>query len=156
MYCSYLLVSPFNQWTRNPKVESLLAAEYFSSRLKGCKYCTISQAFPVTPPVHKVPDRFGAFPIEILISFSFGRDLYLPSMRLHVYAFLPGTQFDQWAKTLFNPSSTKPFGTHTFYQGRGGRTDPPAISETVAPMNVKFCRVLETPLKVSEMLKLFT
>ena len=27
---------------------------------------------------------------------------------------------------------------------------------TVAPMNVKFCRALETPLKVSEMLKLFT
>ena len=81
-----LLVSPFNQWTRNPKVESLLAAEYFSSRLKDCKYCTISQIFPVTPPVHKVPDPFGAFPMEILISLSFGRDLYLPSMGLSVYA----------------------------------------------------------------------
>ena len=33
---------------------------------------------------------------------------------------------------------------------------PPAISKTVAPMNVKFCRILETPLKVLEMLKLFT
>ena len=40
--------------------------------------------------------------------------------------------------------------------GGGGRADLPAISETVALMNVKFCRVLETPFKVSEMLKLFT
>ena len=31
-----------------------------------------------------------------------------------------------------------------------------AISETVAPMTVKFCRVLESPLKGLEMLKLFT
>ena len=54
-----------------------------------------------------------------------------------------------------NPSFAKPFGTHTFYQG--GRADPPpSYLKTVAPMNVKFCRVLETPLKVLEMLKLFT
>ena len=38
-----------------------------------------------------------------------------------------------------------------FTKGGGGRADPPAISKTVAPMNVKFCSVLETPLKVSEM-----
>ena len=37
-----------------------------------------------------------------------------------------------------NPSFTKPFGTHTFYQGGGGSSQPPAISKTVAPMNVKF------------------
>ena len=45
-----------------------------------------------------------------------------------------------------------------FTQGRGGRgsSRPPAISKTVAPMNVRFCRVLETPFKVSEMFKLFT
>ena len=43
-----------------------------------------------------------------------------------------------------------------FTKGGGGRADPPAISKTVAPMNLKFCRVLETPLKVLEMLKLFT
>ena len=30
------------------------------------------------------------------------------------------------------------------------------MSKTVAPMNVKFCRVLETPLNVLIMLKLFT
>ena len=37
--------------------------------------------------------------------------------------------------------------------GGGRRADPsPAISETVAPMNMKFCRVLETPLKVLETL----
>ena len=52
-----------------------------------------------------------------------------------------------------------PFGTpHLLPRGGGGdRADPPpAISETVDPMNVKFCRVLETPLKVLEMLRLFT
>ena len=43
-----------------------------------------------------------------------------------------------------------------FTQGGGFRADPPAISETVVPMNVKFCGILETPLKVLEMLKLFT
>ena len=57
----------------------------------------------------------------------------------------------------FNPSFTSPFGTHIFYQGGSSRhTPPPAISKTVGPMNVKFCRILETPLKVLEMLKLFT
>ena len=64
-----------------------------------------------------------------------------------------------------NLSFTKPFGTHTFYQGGGGggggggdgSSGPPqAISETVDPMKVKFFRVLETPLKILEMLKLFT
>ena len=39
---------------------------------------------------------------------------------------------------------------------KGVEPTPPAISKTVAPMNVKFCRVLETLLKVLEMLKLFT
>ena len=33
--------------------------------------------------------------------------------------------------------------------------DPPALSKAVAPMSVRFCGVLETPLKVLEMLKLF-
>ena len=58
-----------------------------------------------------------------------------------------------------NPSFTKLFGTHTFYQGgrgEGGGPCPPAISNTVAPMKVKFCRVFETSLNVSGMLKLFT
>ena len=49
----------------------------------------------------------------------------------------------------------KPFGTHTFYWGGGGGNHP-AFSKIVSIMNVKFCRVLETPLKVLEMLKLFT
>ena len=46
-----------------------------------------------------------------------------------------------------NPSFTKPFGTHTFYEeerrgggGGGSRT----ISKTFVTMNVKFCKVLET------------
>ena len=47
------------------------------------------------------------------------------------------------------------FGTHTLYQegggGGGGSTGPPAISKTVSPMNVKFCRILETSLNVLEM-----
>ena len=61
------------------------------------------------------------------------------------------------ALLIINPSFSKPFGTHTFYQGGGGGSSrPPAISKTVAPMKLKFCRVLETPLKVLEMLKLFT
>ena len=57
--------------------------------------------------------------------------------------------------TLPFPSLLVPTYPHLL-QGGGGRADPPAISKTVAPMNVKFCRVLETPLKVLEMLKLFT
>ena len=56
--------------------------------------------------------------------------------------------------TNFNPSFTKPFGTHTFYEGESART--PGISEIIAPMNVKLCRVSETPLNVLEMLKLLT
>ena len=64
----------------------------------------------------------------------------------------------EWRATLsvfsslgihFNPSFTKPFGTHTFYQLESAGL--PAISETVAPMNVKFCRVLETSLNILEM-----
>ena len=49
---------------------------------------------------------------------------------------------------------TKPFGTHTVYQGGwgggGGRPDP-TISKTVVPMNIKCFMVLETSLKVLEM-----
>ena len=41
----------------------------------------------------------------------------------------------------------KPFGTHIFYR-RGGA----GISKPVVPINMKFCRVLETSLNVSEML----
>ena len=37
-----------------------------------------------------------------------------------------------------------------FTKGGGGSARPPAISKTVVPMNMKFCRVLETPLKVLE------
>ena len=64
--------------------------------------------------------------------------------------------FIEHKSSFLNSSFTKPCGTHTFYQGGGGGTGPPAISETVALMNLKFCKVLETPLKVLEMLKLFT
>ena len=38
---------------------------------------------------------------------------------------------------------------------KGGSARPPAISKTVAPINLKFCRVLETSFNVVEMLKLF-
>ena len=45
----------------------------------------------------------------------------------------------------------------TPYTNRGGGSaGPPAILKTIAPMNVKFCRVLETFLKVLEMSKLST
>ena len=63
-------------------------------------------------------------------------------------------------KLKLNPSFTKPFGTHTLYQGGGGgggvQPDPLAISKTIAPMNMKYCKVLETSLNSLEMLKLFT
>ena len=53
------------------------------------------------------------------------------------------------------PLPIKPFGSHTLYQE--GLAGPPAISKTIAPMNVKFCRVLETSNRdVLKMLKLFT
>ena len=43
-----------------------------------------------------------------------------------------------------------------FYSKEGGRPEPPAISKTVTLMKVKFFRILETPLNILEMLKLFT
>ena len=54
-----------------------------------------------------------------------------------------------------NPSYTKLFRTHTLYQG-GIRTPPPppTISSTFSCTNVKFCKVLEIPFKVSENKKL--
>ena len=39
---------------------------------------------------------------------------------------------------------------------KGGQPDPPAISRTVVPMNMKFCMVLETSLNMLAMLKLLT
>ena len=33
--------------------------------------------------------------------------------------------------------------------------DPPATLKTVVPMNVRFCRVLDIPLNVLQVLKLF-
>ena len=57
--------------------------------------------------------------------------------------------------TLPLPSLLAPF-TKGGGGGGGGTSRPPAILKTIAPMNMKFCRVLETPLKVLEMLKLFT
>ena len=39
--------------------------------------------------------------------------------------------------------------------GGGVRMDPNAISKTVSSMNLQFCRILETFIKVSEMLRLF-
>ena len=38
----------------------------------------------------------------------------------------------------------------------GGAAGPPVISTTVAPMNLKFCRALETCFNVLKMFKLFT
>ena len=54
-----------------------------------------------------------------------------------------------------NPSCTKPFGTHTLYQG-GTNRPPSSYLKNCCPHEPEFCRVLETPLKVLEMLKLFT
>ena len=56
-----------------------------------------------------------------------------------------------YIETLINPSCTKPFGTHTIYQG--GWLDPPAISKTIVPMNMTFFKVLQPSLNV---LKFFT
>ena len=41
-------------------------------------------------------------------------------------------------------------------KGAGGRPDLLGISKTVAPMNLKFCRVSETSFNILEMLTLFT
>ena len=55
-----------------------------------------------------------------------------------------------------NPSYTKLFWTHTLYQGGGGgggeRRAPghPTISPTLGCTNVKLCKVLEIPFRVSE------
>ena len=40
--------------------------------------------------------------------------------------------------------------------GGGVSRNPPAISKTVAAMNMKFCMGLETSLNISEMLKFLT
>ena len=55
----------------------------------------------------------------------------------------------------------KPFLFQAFWYPhlflRGGQAKPPQLSQKpLPPINVKFCRILETPLKVLEMLKLFT
>ena len=42
-----------------------------------------------------------------------------------------------------------------YNKGGGCQLDPPAISKTVVPMNMKFRMVLETSLNVPEMLKFF-
>ena len=44
----------------------------------------------------------------------------------------------------------------TPYTNGGGLAGPPIILKTFAPMNVKFCRVLETHFNVLGMLKLFS
>ena len=53
-----------------------------------------------------------------------------------------------------NPSYTKLFRTHTLYQGGAGGGGViwtyPTISSTLGCTNVKFCKVLEIPFKISE------
>ena len=56
--------------------------------------------------------------------------------------------------TLSLPSRLVPT-TFTKGGGGGGSAGPLAISKTVVPVNVKFCRVLETPLNFLEILNLF-
>ena len=57
---------------------------------------------------------------------------------------------------FINSSCTKP-KTHTLHRGGGGGVGrTPATSKTLAPMNLKFCRVLETSFNILEILKLFT
>ena len=51
--------------------------------------------------------------------------------------------------TLLVPSLLVPIP----YTKGGGAARSPAISKTLAPMNLKFCRVLETSFKILEMLK---
>ena len=48
-----------------------------------------------------------------------------------------------------DPSFSKLFGTHTFYQG-----GDPCYLKNRCPINVKFCRVLEPSSNVLEMLKM--
>ena len=63
----------------------------------------------------------------------------------------------EWSGLELTDTLTLPFPSLLVPTPGGvGRADPPAISKPVVPMNVKFCRVLETPLKVLEMLKLLT
>ena len=73
-----------------------------------------------------------------------------------LYSQLPNTR--ACVHQQLNPSFITPFaiGTHTLYQGGRGSVRPPAISKTIALMDLKFCRILETPFNVLEILKLFT
>ena len=66
-----------------------------------------------------------------------------------------GTNLRMRLETL-NPSCTKPFGTHTLHKGGRGRSDAAAISKSFAPINKKFCMILETSLNILEMLKFRT
>ena len=49
----------------------------------------------------------------------------------------------------FNPSCTKLFGTHTFYEGKGGGglSQPPMISKTVDSTNFNSGRPLELSMR---------
>ena len=52
------------------------------------------------------------------------------------------------AKNLTLPVPSLLVPTPDTKGGGGGSTGPPAISETLGPMNLKFCRILKTSLDV--------
>ena len=55
----------------------------------------------------------------------------------------------------FNPSCTKVFGTHTFYEGGGGGLSrPPMISKTADSTNFNFGRPLELYMRGRKLVKL--
>ena len=57
-----------------------------------------------------------------------------------------------WYKV--NPSFTKVFGTHTFYEGGGVEPTPPMISKTADSTNFNFGRPLELYMRGRKLVKL--
>ena len=51
---------------------------------------------------------------------------------------------------LLKPAINQAFGYPHLIPRRGRPKAPPGISKTIATMNVKFCRILETSLNVKE------
>ena len=61
----------------------------------------------------------------------------------------------QWKSGLTLPVPSLLVPT-PYTKGGGGSAGPPAIPKTLASMNLKFYRILDTSFDVLEMLKLFT
>ena len=78
-------------------------------------------------------------------------EVHTRTARSEVHAFCMSEEiFPVWAEISVNPSFTKLFSTHTFYQGGGGVEPTPQVSQKPFPHEGEILQVLQTPSKVSK------